>query len=132
MASKEVVFSFSFQFWLQSHCILKNIMANDILIRNSPSIKGAETSLHNYYKKNDKALKENSTINVRSQGRSQRHYKGAETKGTEIKRFILEERGRGKSESGWSEGNTLIKAFGLKDPPQVVNVYCVRSMYMSA
>ena len=83
--------------------------------------------------KNAKALKENSTINVRSQGRSQRHYIGGETKGTEIKKVHFEKRGRGKSESGWSERNTLIKAFGLKDPPQVVNVYCVlRSMYMSA
>ena len=93
MVSQEVVFSFSFQFWLQSHSILQNIMANDILIRNSPSIKEAETSLHNYYKKNTKALKENSTINVRSQGRSQRHYIGGKTKGTEIKKFILRREG---------------------------------------
>ena len=64
------------------------------------------------------------------EGRKTLHRRG--NKGHGNKKVHFEKRGRGKSESGWSEGNTLIKAFGLKDPPQVVNVYCVRSMYMSA
>ena len=43
-----------------------------------------------------KHWKKNSTINVRSQGRLQRHNKRGETKGTEIKRFILRREGEGQ------------------------------------
>ena len=64
-------------------------MANVILIRDSPSILLKRSRDAITYSLQEK----NSTINVRSQGRSQRHYIGGETKGTEIKRFILRREG---------------------------------------
>ena len=93
MDSQDVDFSLCFQFWLQLQSILKTITNGKWHFDEIFCWKRAETPFHNYYKKNTKALKENSTINVRSQGRLQRHNKRGETKGTEIKRFILRREG---------------------------------------
>ena len=83
----------AFNFGCNCRAFLKPLqMANDILMRYFVE----KEPRHHFIiitRKIPKHWKKNSTINVRSHGRSQRHCIGGETKGTEIKRFILRREG---------------------------------------